>query len=97
MRNEPFAGSKLVSQLNDQASHFFSQEQNFKWDEGSNKVYLSEILDWFRNDFAEGEKGVVEYTTAFIDSETAADIKKNKENIKIKYISYDWSINGKWN
>ena len=97
LRNEPFTGSKLLFQLNDQAAHFFSQQQNFRWDADSNKVYLSEILDWFRYDFAEKEKGVVEYTISYIDSQIAEDIKRSNENIKIKYISYDWSLNGKWN
>ncbi len=97
LRNEPFTGSKLLFQLNDQAAHFFSQQQNFRWDSDSNKVYLSEILDWFRYDFAENERGVVEYTVNYIDPQAAEGIKGSNENIKIKYISYDWSLNGKWN
>jgi hypothetical protein len=97
LRNEPFTGSKLLFQLNDQATHFFSQQQNFRWDEQNNKIYLSEILDWFRYDFAENEEGVVEYAINYIDPETAKDIKKKKQDLKIKYISYDWSLNGKWN
>ncbi len=96
LRNEPFTGSKLLSQLNDQATHFFSQQQNFRWDADSNKVYLSEILDWFRYDFAENERGVVEYAVNYIDPQAAEGIKGSNENIKIKYISYDWSLNGKW-
>jgi len=97
LRNEPFTGSKLLFQLNDQAAHFFSQEYNFKWDSSNNIVYLSEILDWFRYDFAENERGVVEYTVNYIDPQAAEGIKGSNENIKIKYISYDWSLNGKWN
>jgi len=97
LRNEPFTGSKLLFQLNDQAAHFFSQQQNFRWDADSNKVYLSEILDWFRYDFAENERGVVEYTVNYIDPQATEGIKGSNENIKIKYISYDWSLNGKWN
>jgi len=97
LRNEPFTGSKLLFQLNDQAAHFFSQQQNFRWDADSNKVYLSEILDWFRYDFAENERGVVEYMINYIDPQAAEGIKGSNENIKIKYISYDWSLNGKWN
>ncbi len=96
LRNEPFTGSKLLSQLNDQAAHFFSKQQNFRWDADSNKVYLSEILDWFRYDFAENERGVVEYAVNYIDPQAAEGIKGSNENIKIKYISYDWSLNGKW-
>jgi len=96
LRNEPFTGSILLAQLKDQATHFLSQELNFKWDEQNNKVYLSEILDWFRYDFADDENGALEYTLQYLNSEKAEQIRANKDNIKIKYISYDWSINGKW-
>jgi hypothetical protein len=40
---------------------------------------------------------VVEYTVNYIDPQAAEGIKGSNENIKIKYISYDWSLNGKWN
>ena len=60
-------------------------------------VFICFPFYWFRYDFAENERSVVEYTISYIDSQTAEDIKISNENIKIKYISYDWSLNGKWN
>lgn len=97
LRNEPYIGKDLVFQLNDQALHFFSQPINFRWDEEKNTVFLSELLDWFRHDFAVDEKGVLDYPLHYIDTRSEAQIKANKDSLKIKYIPYDWSINGKWN
>ncbi|NIS08488.1 MAG: DUF547 domain-containing protein [Candidatus Dadabacteria bacterium] len=97
LRNEPYTGDALIAQLDDQAVHFFSQEQNFRWDGGNNTVYLSELLDWFRGDFADNEKGALEYTLQYLDTETAGQIRTNIDSVKIKYIPYDWSLNGKWN
>lgn len=96
LRNEPYAGNKLLSQLEDQSSDFFSNERNFRWDKESKTVYLSEILDWFRHDFADDEKGVVRYTLKYLDDGTAGQIKENIDDIKVKYITYDWSLNGPW-
>ena len=95
LRNEPYSGDKLISQLDDQAREFFKENDNFRWDNENNTVYLSEILDWFRNDFADDEKGVLDYLEKYLDNNIAAEIAGSK-NVKIKYIPYNWSLNGTW-
>jgi len=95
LRNEPYTEDKLIAQLEDQARDFFSKERNFRWDGKNNTVYLSEILDWFRNDFADGEKGVVSYISKYLDVATASEIAQS-QNVRIKYIPYNWSLNGTW-
>lgn len=96
LRNEVFEGSKLVEQLGDQAINFYSLESNFKLDENKNSIYLSEILDWYKFDFAENEKDVVLYGTRYLDEKGLNYINKNIKTINIKYIPYDWKLNGVW-
>lgn len=96
LRNEPYSGDKLKEQLNDQARNFFSVEKNFRWDPEKKEIHLSAILDWFRYDFAATEEGVLEYSLNFIDTENAKEISLVKDTLNIKYISYDWSLNGDW-
>lgn len=96
LRKEPYTGSELNQQLNDQAIEFFSQENNFELNNEKNIVYLSEILDWYKFDFAENEKGVVLYSTRYIDEKESNYINKNINTINIKYIPYDWKLNGVW-
>lgn len=94
-RNEPYTGKKLVAQLNDQAAVFFSKDTNFRWSKDKNTVYYSELLDWFRNDFADEEMGLVTYSLTYLDLNTASEISE-AEDLKIKYLAYDWSLNGVW-
>ncbi len=96
LRNEVFEGSKLVEQLDDQAINFYSSESNIKLDEKKNIVYLSEILDWYKFDFAEDEKDVVLYSSRYIDEKESNYINKYINIINIKYIPYDWKLNGVW-
>ncbi len=96
LRKVPFEGNKLKEQLDDQARQFFSVKRNFKWSPDKKELYLSEILDWFRFDFAETEMGVVDYSLKYIDTEKADEIESVRDSIKIKYVSYDWSLNGNW-
>ena len=96
LRDEPYIGDKLKEQLDDQARHFFSVERNFRWNPDKKEIHLSAILDWFRYDFAETEMGILEYSLNYIDTEKANEISPVKDSLKIKYISYDWSLNGDW-
>lgn len=95
LRNEPYSEEKLITQLDDQARKFCKQGHNFRWDAQNNTVYLSQIFDWFRNDFADDEKGVLDYVKKYLNEDTAKEISSSK-NVKIKYIPYDWSLNGTW-
>lgn len=96
LRSEPYEGEKLKDQLKDQARHFFSLKNNFQWNPEKKEIYLSAILDWFRYDFAETEMGVLEYSLNYVDTEKGKEISSVKDSLKIKYISYDWSLNGDW-
>ena len=93
--NEQYTDEDLIAQLDDQARGFFKEQDNFRWDSQNNTVYLSEILDWFRNDFAEDENGVLNYISKYLDEAKGKEIT-NSNNVEIKYIPYDWSLNGTW-
>ena len=71
------------------------KDTNFRWSKDKNTVYYSELLDWFRNDFADEEMGLVTYSLTYLDLNTASEISE-AEDLKIKYLAYDWSLNGVW-
>ncbi|MGH7884764.1 MAG: DUF547 domain-containing protein [Thermodesulfobacteriota bacterium] len=96
LQKEPYDGTKLLDQLDSQTRHFFSVERNLKWSAGKKELYLSEILDWFRYDFAKTETGIVNFCLNYINEEKASEIQSFDNSLKIKYIPYDWSLNGHW-
>jgi hypothetical protein len=58
-------------------------------------VYVSKIFDWFEKDFKRETKTVLAYIEKHGSKDQKAFIKKNRKNISIKYLDYDWKLNGK--
>jgi uncharacterized membrane protein YdjX (TVP38/TMEM64 family) len=58
--------------------------------EGSPRVRLSRVLDWYGEDFG-GERGVLTFLSRYV----ADDLKDLllDEAIRVEYFSYDWSLN----
>jgi hypothetical protein len=79
LRSEPYVGSRLDEQLADQSRDFLSRPSRFKVE--GNTAYISQIFKWFKKDF--------ESVPDFIKTYSGQDIS----GLKIKYQSYDWSLN----
>ena len=83
----------LSEQLDDQMAKFLqSREKGMRINEKKNRVYLSSIFKWFKEDF-ESKGGVVKYISQYV----SADEKKvlNNSKLKVSYMDYDWKINGR--
>jgi hypothetical protein len=106
LRNEPFRGHRLDDQLKDQTRKFLSHPAKFRIDRGRKQVYLSEIFNWFGQDFvksfgtssafegrSEKERAVLNFIAKHIKEDDAAYLFKN--TYAIRYLPYDWSLNGK--
>ena len=86
---EAFVADKLEKQLDAQMKAFVNDELRNKYDEKKNVIYLSEIFNWFEEDFEHDAGSVREYLLRFAPAERHAFIKK----AKIKHLDYDWSLN----
>ncbi len=89
LQGEPFAGSQLNDQLNRAAKAFINAPRFNRLD--GNILWVSEIFDWFPEDFG-GD--VIGYFIKFADVPMRDQLVKNKGRIKVKYLDYDWSLNG---
>ena len=89
LQGEPFTGSRLNEQL-DQAAKAFINAPRFNRLEGET-LWVSKIFDWFSEDF---QGDVIGYFMKFADSPLSDQLAKNKGRIKVKYLEYDWSLNG---
>src|SRR5262249_47479130 len=52
LRNRPYALADLDNELADNARRFFARPENFRADAKERVVYLSELFDWYGQDFA---------------------------------------------
>jgi len=89
LQGEPFTGSHLNDQLN-QAAKAFINAPRFNRLEGDT-LWVSKIFDWFSEDF---QGDVIGYVIKFADAPLSDQLVKNKGRIKVKYLDYDWSLNG---
>ena len=90
LRSEPYRGNILDQQL-DEMVRAFINDPNRNYLEGP-ALYLSKIFDWFSEDFNEDVIGFfLKYATGDLKKQLVA----NREKVKITYLDYDWSLNGK--
>ena len=87
LMEEPFTGENLDSQLNSQAERFLRDMSKNRLDRKKNKLYISSIFKWFKEDFGE----IREFVTTFLSEKDAQYVRENKPGIK--YLKYDWSLN----
>lgn len=104
LRQEAFTAARLEEQLSDQSTRFMSSDKGIKIDPDNEKLYLTSILDWFKDDFVDqynasetisghGKKvnATLDYTRMYTYAK-AADYIQNAD-YDVDYLDYDWSLN----
>ena len=104
LRSEPYLGSRLDEQLDDQARQFLASEDKFKLNQKERVLHLSAIFDWFGKDFVErygtdqihlptdpSEKAVLHFIQGYLRPEEAQFVKN--ETYNVLYYKYDWTLN----
>jgi hypothetical protein len=106
LRNEPYYGSKLNKQLDDQARKFLSNPLAFKIDRNKQRVYLSSILQpnsfgsEFLNKYGTDKKfkdqqpavrAVLNFLTNYISEQDKNFLEV--ENYTVEYMRYNWRLN----
>lgn len=57
------------------------------------EVRVSSIFKWFGEDF-EKEGSRIDFVRMFVDAETRALLEANRDDLKLKFLDYDWDLNG---
>jgi hypothetical protein len=90
LRAEPYEGRILNQQLDEMAASYINDSNQNRLE--GNILYASAIFDWFGEDFNEDVPG---FFLKYAGVNLKKRLEANRENIKIKYLDYDWSLNGK--
>jgi hypothetical protein len=84
----PYLGKTLDSQL-DAATRAFINDSEKNHIRG-NSLYVSKIFKWFSGDFEnDAESFILKYASEDLKSKISSQKK-----LKVKYLDYDWSLNG---
>ena len=92
--SEVYQASTLDQQLEKSTRDFIADPTRNRFDRSKKILYLSKIFDWFKKDFREHSGSVQKYIARYVkDPELVKQL--NNDEYKIKYLDYDWSLNGK--
>lgn len=94
LRAEVYKKEIIDFQLNDQAQVFLSNKNKNNFDLKNKIANISAIFKWYKDDFGNSEKEVLQYIIKFLPNDLAEIINSDIDLWKIKYTHYDWSLNG---
>jgi hypothetical protein len=58
-----------------------------------NKIFLSQIFDWYEKDFG-GKEKIFHYLLQYlVEDDKAEFLKENTDSIGVEYLFYDWNLN----
>jgi len=102
--NHAFLPDNLDARLDDAAKAFILNPAKVRLDKAEKKLYLSSIFDWYKKDFkasrkaqseltkyGDKDRGVIRFIVRYLPESDRAFILQNQP--KIKYLSYDWTLN----
>ena len=101
--SEAYTAKRLDRQLTAAAKRFLAdtkkglqtrREKGFLWGH-NNYVYLSSIFNWFAEDFEKHGGSVIAFIKPYVSKKQRAFLEKHKDDFSIRYLDYDWSLNGK--
>jgi hypothetical protein len=90
LRSEPYRGGEIDQQLDEMTRAFINDlESNRLVD---HTLYVSSIFKWFKEDF---NKDIISFFLKYAKGDLKRQLEAKRGKIKVKYLDYDWSLNGK--
>ena len=90
LRSESYHGGELDQQLDEMTRAFINDLERNRLE--NHTLYVSSIFKWFAEDF---NNDVISFFLKYAKGDLKEQLEVNKEKIKVKYLDYDWSLNGK--
>ena len=87
--NFPFDGNHLDEQLDAQAKAFINTPKS-NYIKGD-ILWVSRIFKWFGEDF---NYKIYDFVLSYAQGDFKRQLAAKKEQINVKYLDYDWSLNG---
>ncbi len=88
--SEAYEGAVLDDQL-EQSTKIFLENPDHNYLDG-NTLYVSSIFKWYKEDF---DDDPLSFFLAHTSGNLQQSLQEKAGSIRIKYLDYDWSLNGK--
>ncbi|WP_145416011.1 DUF547 domain-containing protein [Planctomycetes bacterium K23_9] len=92
--NEAYVPAKLNEQLEANAKDFFSRKRNFQHDVSAGQFRLSEILDWFGEDFGDDQASQLKSIANWLPNPAAQNAAMH-HSVRVVFIDYNWNLNSR--
>jgi len=89
-----YEAETLDERLDDAARKYLSQPRGLVIEEDTGVVLLSMLFDWYSADFGSSRPAVLKAFSQYIPEDQAEYVRENASKVKIRFIDYDWSLNG---
>ena len=86
----PFTGDSVQRRLDAETRQFFSEARNIRVDYGRQTVEVSEILDFYTEDFLAKSSSLIAYINRYRDDQIP-------DSYTVEFIDYDWTVNSQLN
>lgn len=83
---EPFSAATLDQDLDRLAREFFAERRNLRVDHEEQTVRVTEILDFFPEDFLAVAPTLIDYVNRYVDPDIPP-------GYSVEFIDYDWRVN----
>ncbi|TWU06140.1 DUF547 domain-containing protein [Stieleria varia] len=95
IRREAYTGRRLGTQLQDQSVLFANTPKYVHYDESTNTVQLSPLLDWYGDDWSTAG-GYLAWLSGLTEDQNLKQklIHANLGSVDVVFMDYDWSLNG---
>ena len=106
LREEAYVAERLDAQLEEQTARFLSDRTRNRYDASRERLEVSKIFDWFKEDWQSGYRGFNGKTPAITSREAyfaryaklladapAAQARVAAGKLPISFLEYDWSLN----
>jgi len=90
LRSEPYRGGDLKQQLDEMTRTFINDPESNRLEDHT--LYVSSIFKWFAEDF---NKDIIGFFLKYAKGDLKGQLEARMGKIKVKYLDYDWSLNGK--
>jgi hypothetical protein len=94
LRSEAYVGVRLDEQLDDQARQFLATPAKNRVEAAAATVYLSPIFKWYGADFEKKSGSVLAALKPWWPGKSGVLVR---DDFKIRYTDYDWSLNDQIN
>jgi hypothetical protein len=91
-QNCAYEASKLSEQLDAQARRWLADGLQNIFDVPNNRMSISNLFDWFKEDFVRDAGSVREWIIRYSSDEIAAWLRRSK-NVSVEPAKYSWIIN----